>query len=175
MSTSSASLKKKGGPKRRTKRGDLGAVPTTPENAANSINSHGTHTETAPPPENPQLVPEKRWSCPPSNSENATFCKCLQFDCPYQCPIAGDILSRTCTNYSWPRPDVMGYNSLSLSAEPHTNHDPGVEARCQGDLIEDLGACKCVLLPTRACLLNQKLQLLNVNLGSKLKIKILLS
>lgn len=150
-STSAASLKKKGGHKRRTKRGDLSTVPTAPGDMANSIGSHGTHTATAPPPETSQSVPEKRWPClvrsPIFDPDYPTFCECLQPHCSHHCTTAKDILSRGCTTYSWPSPEVTSYNSQSLSAKSCTNHDTGIEAHCQRDLIEDLSACECVPFP----------------------------
>lgn len=146
-STSAASLgKKKGGQKRRTKREGLNT--TAPGNAANVIVPRGTHADIIPLSEESQSAPNKQWPClvrsPIYNPDYPTFCECLQPDCSYHCPTAKCILSRGCTTYSWPAPEIMRNSNWSLPARPYESHDTGVEAGNQGGLIEDHDSCKCV-------------------------------
>jgi hypothetical protein len=146
-STSAGLEKKKGGQKRRTKRDDLNTVPTTLGNADNMIVPNGTHIEIDP--------PQKRWPrlvrSTVYNPDYPTFCECLQPHCPHHCPTARGILSRGCTTYSWPAHETMSYSDWSLLAEPHANHDAGVEADRRGGLVGDPRSCKCVQFTTRIC------------------------
>lgn len=131
-STSVASQgKKTGGLKRRTKR------------------------EIISPPGESQSAPKKRWPClvrsPTYDPNYPTFCECLQPHCSYHCPTARGILTRGCTTYSWPAPEIMSYGDWPLLAEPYANHDTGIEAGNQRGHIENHGACKCVPFPTLIC------------------------
>ena len=173
-STSANLEKKKGGQKRRTKREILNATPTALGNAV----SHGAHVEIIPPPQESQAAPKKRWPClvrsPIYNPDYPTFCECLQPHCSYHCPTARSILSRGCTTYSWPAPEVIRNSGWSPPAESYTNSYIGVETGRQGGLIEDPDACKCVSFPD-VSFLNQKLQLPSIGLASKPKITLLQS
>lgn len=173
-STSASLEKKKGGQKRRTKRESLNTIPTALGNAV----SHGAHVEIIPPPQESQPAPKKRWPClvrsPIYNPDYPTFCECLQPHCSYHCPTARSILSRGCTTYSWPAPEVIRNSSWSLPAESYTNRYIGVGTGRQGSLVEDPDACKCVSF-LDVSFLNQKLQLPSIGLVSKPKTTLLQS
>lgn len=119
ISTLTTGIKKRGGQKRRTKRGDLDTISTALGNAVSRTVPNGTDAEIDPPPEDPRSAPQKRRPClvrsPIYNPDYPTFCECLQPHCPHHCPIARSILSRGCTTYSWPAHESMSYSDWSLS------------------------------------------------------------
>jgi hypothetical protein len=100
-STSASLEKKKGGQKRRTKREGLNTIPTV----------LGSRVKLSHPLKSLSRHLKERWPClvrsPIYNPDYPTFCECLQPHCSYHCPTARCILSRGCTTYSWPAPEVI--------------------------------------------------------------------
>lgn len=129
-STSAVNIeKRRGRQKRRTKREDLNTAPT----------ALGDGVEAGPSPENPQSALLKRWPClvrsPIYNPDYPTFCGCFQPHCSHHCPIARGIVSRGCTNFSWPAHGITSYSDWPVSGGTYTDHDVDVEAEHQGQCL----------------------------------------
>lgn len=145
-STSSTGQKKKGGPKRRTKRDDLSTVSTASDNATITISPTNTRVGTDSLPQDPGSSDQKPWPRLVRsliyNPDYPTFCECLQPSCPNQSPTARAILFRGYTTYCWPGPGVTGYGDWPSSIE---------QAGAREGFIEGPNARKYFQLPTRSC------------------------